>query len=113
MNTRNIGRRKQRDEELEENQRELDEAIGNGEVDLADVPVRLAGRIECEHTSLLPRRLVLPSSHLVTVGQMQFECPTPMGDGCTCGEQPELINNFLATWEDKIQDAWNHLYQGK
>jgi hypothetical protein len=33
----------------------------------------------------------------------------PMGDRCTCGEQPELINNFLATWENKIQSAWNHL----
>ena len=109
MNTRNIGRRKQRDEELEENQRELDEAIGNGEVDLADVPVRLAGRIEGEHTSLLPRHLILPSSHLVTVGQMQFECPTPMDDSCVCGEQPELINNFLATWENRIQSTWNHL----
>jgi hypothetical protein len=40
---------------------------------------------------------------------MQFECPTPMSDSCTCGEQPELINNFLATWENKIQSAWNHL----
>jgi hypothetical protein len=40
---------------------------------------------------------------------MQFECPTPMDDGCTCGEQPELINNFLATWENRIQSTWNHL----
>jgi hypothetical protein len=32
-----------------------------------------------------------------------------MADRCTCGEQPDLINNFLATWEDKIQDVWNHL----
>jgi hypothetical protein len=40
---------------------------------------------------------------------MQFECPTPMSDQCTCGEQPELINDFLATWENKIQDSWNHL----
>jgi hypothetical protein len=32
-----------------------------------------------------------------------------MGDSCTCGEQPELINNFLATWENKIQSTWNHL----
>jgi hypothetical protein len=32
-----------------------------------------------------------------------------MGDPCTCGEQPELINNFLATWKDKIQSTWNHL----
>jgi hypothetical protein len=109
MNTRNIGRRRQRDEELEENQRELEKAIENGEIDLADVPVRLAGRIDCAHTSLLPRRLVLPSNHLVTVGPMQFECPTPMDDRCTCGEQPELINDFLVTWEDKIQSTWNHL----
>jgi len=109
QNTRNIGRRRQRDEVLEENQRELEEAIENGELDLADVPVRLAGRIECEHTSLLPRCLVLPSSHLVTVGKMQFECPTPMDDQCSCGEQPELINNFLATWKDRIQEVWNHL----
>jgi hypothetical protein len=109
MNTRKIGRRRQRDEELEENQRELDEAIENGELDLADVPVKLPRRAECAHTSLLSRCLVLPSSHLVTVGQMQFECPTPMDDGCTCGEQPELIHNFLATWKDKIQDVWNHL----
>jgi len=109
MRTGNIGRRRQRDEELEKNQRELDEAIENGEIDLADIPVRLAGRIERENTSLLPRCLVVPNSHLVTVGQMQFECPTPMSDSCTCGEQPELINNFLATWENKIQDPWNHL----
>jgi uncharacterized ParB-like nuclease family protein len=109
MKTANIGRRRQRDKELEENQRELEEAIENGEVDPADVPVRLQRRTESAHTSLLPRCLVLPSSHLVTVGQMQFECPMSMGDPCTCGEQPELINNFLATWEDKIQDAWNHL----
>ena len=40
---------------------------------------------------------------------MQFECPMLMDDRCSCGEQPELINNFLATWEDKIQSAWNHL----
>jgi len=40
MNTRNIGRRRQRDEELEENQRELAEAVMSGEVDPADVPVR-------------------------------------------------------------------------
>jgi transcriptional regulator with XRE-family HTH domain len=109
MNTGNIGRRRQRDKELEKNQRELEEAIENGELDLADVPVRLAGRIDCAHTSLLPRCLVLPSSHLVTVGQMQFECPMPMGDPCTCGEQPELINDFLSTWENKIQSTWNHL----
>jgi uncharacterized protein (DUF849 family) len=32
-----------------------------------------------------------------------------MDDGCTCGKQPELINNFLATWKDRIQDVWNHL----
>ena len=32
-----------------------------------------------------------------------------MGDPCTCGEQPELINNFLATWENKIQSTWDHL----
>jgi hypothetical protein len=32
-----------------------------------------------------------------------------MGDRCTCGEQPELINNFLATWENRIQSTWNHL----
>jgi hypothetical protein len=32
-----------------------------------------------------------------------------MGDSCTCGEQPELINNFLATWENRIQSTWNHL----
>jgi hypothetical protein len=32
-----------------------------------------------------------------------------MGDPCTCGEQPELINNFLATWENRIQSTWNHL----
>jgi hypothetical protein len=32
-----------------------------------------------------------------------------MGDPCTCGEQPELINNFLATWENKVQSTWNHL----
>jgi len=109
QNTRNIGMRSQRDEELEENQREIREAITSGEVNPADVPARLTGRIECEDTSLLSRRLVLPSSHLVTVGPMGFECPMPMGDRCTCGEQPELINNFLATWEDKIQSAWNHL----
>jgi ParB-like chromosome segregation protein Spo0J len=109
INTRNIGRRSQRDEELEENQRELEEAIENGEVDPADVPVRLQRRIESAHTSLLPPCLVLPSSHLVTLGQMQFECPTSMGDRCTCGEQPELINNFLATWENRIQSTWNHL----
>jgi uncharacterized ParB-like nuclease family protein len=109
MNTRNIGMRRQRDKDLEENQREFEEAIENGEVDVADVPVRLQRRIECPHTSLLPRCLVLPSSHLVTVGKMQFECPTPMDDSCTCGEQPELINNFLATWENRIQSTWNHL----
>jgi len=109
MNTGNIGRRRQRDEEPEENQRELDEAIENGEVDLADLPERLAGRIEREHTSPLSRRLVFPSSHLVTLGQMQFECPTPMDDGCTCGEQPELISNFLATWGNRIQSTWDHL----
>ena len=40
---------------------------------------------------------------------MQFECPTPMDDRCTCGEQPKLINDFLATWESKIQEVWNHL----
>jgi hypothetical protein len=112
MNTRNIGRQRPRDEELEENQRELEQAIKHGEVDLADLPVRLAERIERENTSLLPRRLVLPSSHLVTLGKMQFECPTPMDDSCTCGEQPELINNFLSTWENKIQEAWNHLTRG-
>jgi hypothetical protein len=33
----------------------------------------------------------------------------PMGDPCTCGEQPELINDFLSTWENKIQSTWNHL----
>jgi hypothetical protein len=109
MNTGNIGRRRQRDEELEKNQRELEEAIGNGELDLADVPVRLQRRSESAHTSLLPRSLVLPSNHLVTVGPIQFECPTPMDDGCTCGEQPELINNFLEAWENRIQDFWNHL----
>ena len=32
-----------------------------------------------------------------------------MDDSCTCGEQPELISNFLATWKDRIQDVWNHL----
>ena len=109
MNTGNIGMRRQIDKELEENHRELREAIENGELNLADVPVRLAGRIEGSHTSLLSRRLVFPSSHLVTVGPMQFECPMPMGDPCTCGEQPQLINNFLVTWENKIQSAWNHL----
>jgi len=109
MKTRNIGRRRQRDEELEENQRELEEAIENGELDLADVPVRLERRTESAHTSLLPRSLVLPSSHLVTVGQLQFECPTPMDDGYNCGEQPALIKDFLATWESKIQEVWNHL----
>ena len=109
MNTGNIGRRRQRDKELEENQRELEDAIENGELDLADVPVRLQRRSEPAHTSLLPRNLQLPSSHLVTIGQMQFECPTPMSDRCTCGEQPELINNFLATWENRIQSTWNHL----
>ena len=109
MNTRNIGRRRQRDQELKENQRELEEAIENGELDLADVPVRLQRRIESAHTSLIPPSLVLPSSHLVTIGQMQFECPMSMGDPCTCGEQPELINDFLSTWENKILDAWNHL----
>jgi hypothetical protein len=40
---------------------------------------------------------------------MQFECPTPMDDGCACGEQPELISNFLTTWENRIQSTWNHL----
>jgi hypothetical protein len=109
MNTRNIGKQRQRDEEVDENQRELDEAIEKGELDLADIPVRLTGRIERENTSLLPRCLVLPSSHLVTVGPMQFECPTPMADRCTCGEQPELIKDFLATWENRIQSTWNHL----
>jgi hypothetical protein len=109
MNTGNIGGRRQRDKDLEEHQRELEEAIENGEVHLADTPARLAGRSESAHTSLLPRFLILPSSHLVTLGQMQFECPTPMDDGCTCGEQPELINNFLATWENRIQSTWNHL----
>jgi len=109
MKTGNIGGRRQRDKDLEEHQRELEEAIENGEVHLADTPARLAGRSESAHTSLLPRFLILPSSHLVTLGQMQFECPTPMDDGCTCGEQPELMNNFLATWENRIQDAWNHL----
>jgi hypothetical protein len=109
MNTRNIGRQRQRDKELEENQRELEEAIENGEVDLADVPVRLVERIDCSHTSTISPRLVLPSSHLVTIGQMQFECPMSMGDRCTCGEQPELINSFLATWENRIHSTWNHL----
>jgi uncharacterized ParB-like nuclease family protein len=109
MNTRNIGRQRPRDKDLEEHQRELEEAIENGELDPADLPVRRAGRTERENTSLLPRCLVLPSSHLVTVGPIQFECPTPMGDSCTCGEQMDLINNFLATWKDRIQDAWNHL----
>jgi hypothetical protein len=109
QNTRNIGRRKHGDKELEEHQRELEEAIGNGELDLADVPVRLERRTDCAHTSLLPRCLVLPSSHLVTVGQLQFECPTPMDDGCNCGEQKELIKDFLATWESKIHSTWNHL----
>ena len=109
MNTRNIGRQRPKDKDLEENQRELEEAIENGELDPADLPLRLAGRIDCAHASLIPPRLVLPSSHLVTVGKMQFECPTPMSDSCTCGEQPDLINDFLATWENKIQDAWNHL----
>jgi hypothetical protein len=32
-----------------------------------------------------------------------------MSDSCTCGEQPELIKDFLATWENRIQDVWNHL----
>jgi hypothetical protein len=32
-----------------------------------------------------------------------------MGDPCTCGEQPELINDFLAAWENRIQSSWNHL----
>jgi ParB-like chromosome segregation protein Spo0J len=109
QNTRNIGRQRQRDEKLEETQRELEEAIENGEVDLADIPIRLQRRTESVHTFLLPSCLVLPSSHLVTVRPIQFECPTPMADRCTCGEQPDLINNFLATWEDKIQDVWNHL----
>jgi hypothetical protein len=109
MNTRNIGMRRQIDKELEKNQRELEEAIENGEVHLADVPVRLQRRIESAHTSQIPPGLVLPSSHLVTVGQMQFECPMSMGAPCTCGEQPELINNFLATWENRIQSTWNHL----
>ena len=112
MKTGNIGRRRQRHKELEKNQRELEETIENGEVDLADVPVRLQRRTEYAHSSLIPPCLVLPSSHLVTVGKMQFECPTPMSDSCTCGEQPELINNFLATWEDRIQSAWNHLTRG-
>ena len=40
---------------------------------------------------------------------MQFEWPMSVGDPCTCGEQPELINDFLATWENKIQSTWNHL----
>ena len=40
MKTGNIGRRNQTDKELEENQRELVEAIISGEVDLADTPVR-------------------------------------------------------------------------
>jgi ParB-like chromosome segregation protein Spo0J len=109
MNTRNIGRQRQRDKELEENQRELEDAIENGEVALADVPVRLQRRIESAHTSSISRRLALPSNHLVTEGQMQFECPMPMDDSCTCGEQPELINKFLATWENKVQSTWNHL----
>jgi hypothetical protein len=109
QNTRNIGRQRPRDKDLEENQRELEEAIENGELDLADVPVRLQRRSESAHTSLLPRCLVLPSSHLVTLGQMQFECPMSMANSCTCGEQPELINNFLATWENRIQSTWNHL----
>ncbi|NIR15491.1 MAG: hypothetical protein GWN86_16830 [Desulfobacterales bacterium] len=54
MNTRNIGRRRQIDKELEENQRELEEAIKNGEVDLADIPVRIestAGSCHNERTN--------------------------------------------------------------
>ena len=112
MKTANIGRRRQRDKDLEKNQRELEEAIENGELDLADVPVRLQRRTESAHTSPISPRLVIPSSHLVTVGQMQFECPMSVGDSCTCGKQPELINNFLATWENRIQSTWNHLTRG-
>jgi hypothetical protein len=40
QNTRNIGMRRQIDKELEENHRELEEAVMSGEVDPADVPVR-------------------------------------------------------------------------
>ena len=109
MNTENIGRRRQIDKESEENHRELKKAIENGEVDLVDVPVRLAETIEPSHNSPIFHRLVLPSSHLVKVGPIGFECPTPMDDRCTCGQQPELIKNFLATWENRLQSDWDHL----
>lgn len=49
MKTGNIGRRRQTDKELEENQRELEEAIENGEVDLADIPVRLESTAGAPH----------------------------------------------------------------
>jgi ParB-like chromosome segregation protein Spo0J len=40
QNTRNIGLQRQIDKELDENRRELSQAIKSGEVDLADIPVR-------------------------------------------------------------------------
>jgi transcriptional regulator with XRE-family HTH domain len=49
MNTRNIGRQRQRDQELEKNQRELEEAIKHGEVDLADIPVRFESAAGSPH----------------------------------------------------------------
>jgi ParB-like chromosome segregation protein Spo0J len=49
MNTRNIGRRRQRDQELEKNQRELEVAIKHGEVDLADIPVRFESAAGSPH----------------------------------------------------------------
>jgi transcriptional regulator with XRE-family HTH domain len=64
MNTRNIRMRRQIDKELEENQRELEEAVMSGEVDPADVPVRF------ETTAGSPRNEQTNSvEHLVSLYQ--------------------------------------------
>jgi hypothetical protein len=64
QNTRNIGMQRQIDKELDENRRELSQAIKSGEVDLADIPVRFeatAGSPRSERTNSI--------EHLVSLYQ--------------------------------------------
>jgi len=119
QNTRNIGGRNQRDEELEANHRELKQAIMSGEVNPADIPVRFeatAGSPHNEQTNSVEHLVSLYQalSHEEKQSFLEIlnlaEKPTDPGD-----QQQSIIamvceKNGLT--EDELQEKVHWMQEG-